>query len=135
MLKASMLGEYLIVIVNTDEQILHKRSPGGKLNMSLDWRMEIIRILMKGLEIHGMVVPCVDNDSSVTASLEYYRPHIFAKGGDRTASNMPQDELDTCRRLGIEIVYGIGGQLNSSRTMETVRDGIWNKLLGGRGGK
>ena len=123
-----------MVIVNTDEQILKKRGPGGKLSMSLDWRMEIIRILLKGLDIHGMVVPCVDKDSSVTASLEYYRPNVFAKGGDRTASNMPQEELDVCRRLGIEISYEVGGKLNSSSSMEIIRDGVWDKRLGGRGG-
>ena len=132
MLKASMLGDYLMVIVNTDEQILLKRGPEGKLNMALDWRMEIIRMLLKGLDIRGMVVPCVDKDSSVTASLEYYRPNVFAKGGDRTSTNMPQDELDVCQRLGIEIAYGVGGKLNSSRTMETIRDGVWDTRLGGR---
>jgi len=133
-LKASMLGDYLMAIVNTDEQILHKRGPGGKLNMSLDWRMEIVRILMKGLDIRGMVVPCVDKDGSVTASLEYYHPQIFAKGGDRTENNMPKEELDACQRLGIEIAYGVGGKLNSSRVMETVRDGVWDDRLGGRRG-
>jgi hypothetical protein len=42
---------------------------------------------------------------------------IFAKGGDRTPTNMPQNELDICDRLGIEIVYGCGDLVNSSSNL------------------
>ena len=127
MIKASMLGDFLMVIVNTDEAIVRKRTKSGvqgAVNSNIYWRMELIRTLMKGLNIRGMVVPAVDKDETVAASLEYYHPHVFAKGGDRSLSNspIPDAEILTCHRLGIEIAYGIGGKLNSSSTMSVKKE-------------
>ena len=45
----------------------------------------------------------------------HYKPDCFIKGGDRSEETMPIDELETCKRLGIEIIYGVGDLLNSSR--------------------
>jgi hypothetical protein len=126
-----------MVIVNTDEQIIQKRLKTGEnrqVNMCLDWRMEMIRIIMRGIEVKGLVVPNVDKDASVAKSLEYYGPNVFAKGGDRVESNMPENELEVCKRCGIEIVYGVGGKLNSSRLMTTDRDKIYYQDIGGRKG-
>ena len=122
LIKASMLGDFLFVIVNTDQAIINKRTKNGeqpRVNSTLTWRMELIRILMRGLDIRCMVVPSVDDDESVSKSLEYYHPHIFAKGGDRSLTNdpIPDKEVLACHKLGIEIVYGVGGKLNSSSKM------------------
>jgi len=127
MIKASMLGDFLLVIVNTDQAIINKRIKNGeqpKVNSTLHWRMELIRILMVGLGIRGMVVPSVDDDESVAKSLEYYHPHIFAKGGDRSLTNdpIPDKEVLACHRLSIEIMYGIGGKLNSSSKMNVNKE-------------
>jgi hypothetical protein len=35
---------------------------------------------------------------------------ILAKGGDRTAQNLPKSEVETCSKLNIKIVYGVGGE-------------------------
>jgi len=35
------------------------------------------------------------------------KPDIFAKGGDRTLDNIP--EADICRKLGIKMVFNVGG--------------------------
>lgn len=127
MLKASMLGEFLIIIVNTDQAIINKRTKDGvpgKINSTLFWRMEMIRLKMIGLQIRGMVVPSVDDDESVAKSLEYYHPHIFAKGGDRSLTHdpIPDKEVLACHKLGIEIVYGVGGKLNSSSMMKVNKE-------------
>ena len=127
MLKAGMLGDFLIVIVNTDEQVIKKRTTGkfpGKTNSNIFWRMEIIRRIMEGLHIVGMVVPSVDIDESVSKSLAYYHPHIFAKGGDRSLDKdpIPDSEVMTCHKLGIEIIYGVGGKLNSSSMMRVNKE-------------
>ena len=127
MLKASMLGEFLIVIVNSDKSIIKKRTKNGilgKVNSTQFWRMELIRLKMVGLGIRGMVVPSVDNDESVAASLEYYHPDIFAKGGDRSTTDkpIPKSEIAMCNKLNIEIKYGVGGKLNSSSSMEVSKE-------------
>jgi D-beta-D-heptose 7-phosphate kinase/D-beta-D-heptose 1-phosphate adenosyltransferase len=127
LIKASMMGDFLIVIVNTDEAIIRKRTKSGEkpvVNSSIYWRMEIIRILMKGLGIRGMVVPSVDDDESVAKSLEYYHPHIFAKGGDRslTVDPIPDKEVLACHKLSIDIIYGVGGKLNGSSKMKVNKE-------------
>lgn len=51
-----------------------------------------------------------DEDGTCVQALEKLRPQVFAKGGDRTEDNMPAGELEVCKRLGIQIVYGVGGE-------------------------
>jgi len=41
--------------------------------------------------------------------VQIVKPNIFAKGGDRTPDNMPKSEVELCEKLGIKIVYGVGG--------------------------
>ena len=49
-----------------------------------------------------------DADISVCRSLEYLKPDIFANGGDRKAENIPEYQL--CEKLGIEMVFNVGGE-------------------------
>jgi len=48
-------------------------------------------------------------DLTTLEILQKVKPQIFAKGGDRTPENMPPSEVELCRKLGIKIVYGVGG--------------------------
>jgi D-beta-D-heptose 7-phosphate kinase/D-beta-D-heptose 1-phosphate adenosyltransferase len=98
---AKALGEELLVILNTDDFISRKK---GKPFMPFDERKEIL----EAIRWVDRVVPSVDNDQTVCKSLRYYKPDIFAKGGDRTINNIP--EKDTCNNLGIEMVFGVGGE-------------------------
>ena len=59
-------------------------------------------------------VEVIDKDGGCADTLRLVMPNIFAKGGDRIPSNMPQKEVDVCREIGCDIVYGVGDQLNSS---------------------
>ncbi|MHA2063994.1 MAG: adenylyltransferase/cytidyltransferase family protein [Candidatus Thorarchaeota archaeon] len=90
----------LLVIVNTDEFLVTKKN---KPFMPLEERMEIIA----ALACTWMVVPWHQEDSSVSGALELIKPRYFAKGGDRTLDNIP--ERETCERLGIEMVFNVGG--------------------------
>ena len=45
---------------------------------------------------------------SVCHELREIKPDIFANGGDRKAGNISEYEL--CRKLGIEMVFNIGGE-------------------------
>ena len=105
--KAKELGDYLIVVVNSDEAMINKK---GYCFMPQADRLEIIQ----SIKWVDLAIPAMDTDSTVTKTLKHYRPDIFAKGGDRTPDNMPQSEVDICNELGIEIRYGVGELLRSS---------------------
>ena len=106
--KARALGDYLIVMVSNDADMKRKK---GYCFMPLPERMEILRALIYVDE----VVETVDTDGTQVNTLRKIRPDIFAKGGDRTPDNMPQNEVDVCAEIGCKLVYNVGEQLNSSR--------------------
>jgi D-beta-D-heptose 7-phosphate kinase/D-beta-D-heptose 1-phosphate adenosyltransferase len=101
---AKALGDELIVMLNTDAWLMEKK---GYVFMKFEERKEII----ESIRYVNRVVPYVETESgSVAKTLEKYRPDVFAKGGDRTIDNLPQDEVEACKRLGIELVTGVGGE-------------------------
>jgi len=105
---AKKLGDKLIVILNTDEQLLQKRAGtrlDGKVRYPLFDRMII---LQEFISVDSVII-CIDKDQSVNETLRMIKPHIFAKGGDRTLDNLPQSEIDVCKEIGCEIVVGVGG--------------------------
>jgi hypothetical protein len=53
---------------------------------------------------------------TVCEALEYIRPTIFAKGGDRFPEENSIPEVGVCKQFDIKIVYGVGGydKVNSS---------------------
>ena len=67
-------------------------------------------------------IEALDADGKCVKTLTHYKPDIFVKGGDRTPENMPPEELDTCERLGIRIVYNVGEQLGQSRDITCPSD-------------
>jgi len=105
--EAKKLGQYLLVIINNDKQVQQK---GSVPFMKDDERLNIVSELCCVDEVRLSI----DTDLTVCATLislmrEYGKEHklIFAKGGDRTERNIP--EFKTCRDLGIEVVFGVGG--------------------------
>jgi cytidyltransferase-like protein len=108
---ARQLGDRLMVILTRDDQLIRKK---GYCFMPYEERKEVMENI-KGVDI---VVPNVDANITSNESLEYYRPGIFAKGGDRTEDNMPEIEKRLCRKIGCKIVYGIGGgKIQSSSSL------------------
>lgn len=105
--KAKALGDYLIVIVNSDKQ---RELKGSKFFMNQNERAEIV----EALRCVNEVVIATDNDTSVCKTLASLSPvpHIFAKGGDRFANEIP--EAETCKRLGIHMIDGLGAKVQSS---------------------
>jgi D-beta-D-heptose 7-phosphate kinase/D-beta-D-heptose 1-phosphate adenosyltransferase len=58
-----------------------------------------------------------DGTQFVDGALRLIKPHVFAKGGDRSdTGSMPDVEVLACEELGIELLFGVGGtqKLNSS---------------------
>ena len=103
--KAKSLGNYLVVIVNSDHQRALK---GSKEFMKEDERMAIVA----ALRCVDEVIIAIDKDATVCETLRVVKPQIFAKGGDRFTSEIP--EAAVCNELGIEMVDGLGEKIQSS---------------------
>ena len=102
---AKKLGDLLIVGVNSDEWLTRKK---GRAFMPIEERVTILR------NIVGVNFVIVFNDADNTAKHAIWMVRqsypqariIFANGGDRTNSNIP--EMD-CHDDNIEFVFGVGG--------------------------
>ncbi len=99
--EARKLGDRLVVIVNNDKQVALK---GSKPFMNELERCEIVR----ALGCVDEVVLSLDEDRSVCKTLAMVKPDIFAKGGDSTPDNVPEQSL--CDSMGTQIVFGVGGE-------------------------
>lgn len=110
---AKELGKYLCVVVNTDRQVALK---GAVPFMPEGERLEII----ESLRFVDYALLALDADRSVCLTLESLRPHVFANGGD-VGSEADCREAEVCRRLGIEMVFGVGGYDKFRSSSELIR--------------
>lgn len=114
---ARSLGDYLIVIVNNDQQQLLKK---GKIILDEMNRMRLIAALKAVDE----VALSVDSDPPVIHTLreiavKYPKDEIiFANGGDRDGQRVVP-ESDVCEQLGIEMVFGVGSDKVVKRDSST----------------
>jgi len=109
---AKKLGDFLIVIVNNDEQVKLK---GSCPFMPEKERVEII----KALEFVDDVFLAVDNfkdgkEVPISKSLgevaqKYQGELIFAKGGDRDINHIPWQEKEVCEKFNIKVITNVGG--------------------------
>jgi len=113
-IKASMICDFLYVVTHTDESIEQRK---GYKPIPLWARLWYLTGILRLLRKDGEVLLSYDHDGTIANTLRVIRPDRLIKGGDRTPDNMPAAELTVCRELGIEIVYGIGDQLNESRKL------------------
>jgi len=105
---AKSFGDFLVVIVNSDEQVKIKGSVPFMLE---EERMEIIR----AIKYVDEVFLAIDKDKTVAESLiavaqKYPDVELFfAKGGDRNSGNIPEGETKACNDFNIKIVNDVGG--------------------------
>ena len=92
----------MVVAVASDEVVIAKK---GYCLLPLEDRVAVLQ----GLRWVSEVLVSVGTQRSDARTLEIVRPHILAKGGDKTPENMWPDEIATCERLGTRIVYEVGG--------------------------
>ena len=102
---AKQLGDKLIVIVNNDKQAILKKR---KSFMNEKDRMEIV----SALQCVDEVFLSIDDDKSVCKSLEFLKPSIFANGGDRSLSEIPETAI--IEKYSIKMVDGLGEKIRSS---------------------
>lgn len=109
---ARSLGDCLIVGLNSDEWLERKK---GKAFMPWNERLCVIN----NLAMVDEVFTFDDDDGTANNFIKQVRAHypdshiIFANGGDRTAKNIPEKDLE---QDDIEFVFGVGGhaKINSS---------------------
>jgi cytidyltransferase-like protein len=110
--QAKKLGDFLVVIINNDYQ--------RNLKGSQEFQKEDERLLIvSSLKMVDDVYLSVDIDRTVRLSLQMIdkiygieNELIFAKGGDQNNDTIP--ERETCERLGIQLVDGLGDKIQSS---------------------
>jgi D-beta-D-heptose 7-phosphate kinase/D-beta-D-heptose 1-phosphate adenosyltransferase len=95
---AAKLGDILIIILNSDDFLLRKK---GFVFRRFEDRKEILENI-RGVD---KVIASIDEDQTVSKTLEMLKPDIFAKGGIRTV--IPEEE--TCRKIGCKVVRHVGG--------------------------
>ena len=100
---AKKLGDILVVMLQTDKWLIDKK---GYFFMPFNERKEII----ESIRYVDRVVQIIDTDTSVAKTLTELKPDVFAKGGDRTINNIPKSEIEVCKKLGIKMVFGVGGE-------------------------
>ncbi len=111
--EARNLGDELVVIINNDNWLRAKK---GYVFSPEEERVELIQHFPFVDRVVLTKHPEEVNDRSVCDALETLRPDVFANGGDRFADNVPERTL--CERLGIEMVFNIGGtKIQSSSDM------------------
>ena len=120
--EAKALGDKLVVIVNNDHWLMSKK---GYVFMNEKERAEIVKAVRYVDEVLVTGHPEDPSDMSVCADLERLQPDIFANGGDRKPDGDPIPEVDLCQRLGIKIVYNVGGRKtqSSSELVKRVKTG------------
>jgi len=109
--EAAALGDRLVVIMNNDTWLKHKK---GYAFMPQKERKEIIEAIAGVDEVVITNHKPGFTDRSVCAALRKIRPHVFANGGDRTGDNIP--EVAVCQEIGCVMVFevGRGGKMQSS---------------------
>ena len=101
--EARQLGDKLVVMLNSDKQLIKKK---GKTFYSSE---EERKKILESIKYVDEVIIDPGHDITCEEALKLIKPDVLAKGGDRKENSMPEIELTVCRELGIEIVYGVGG--------------------------
>jgi cytidyltransferase-like protein len=105
---ARKLGDFLVVLLNNDAQLLAKRK-GTKLEGRIRYPLKDRALIVNEFRTVDVVAVSLDTGRGISETLRLVRPHIFAKGGDRDLANLPREEIEVCREIGCEIVCGVGG--------------------------
>ena len=106
---SAMESDGVIALVNSDAWLCRKK---GKNFMNWTTRSTVVGAIKGVVE----VIDFNDDDGSACDGLRKARKRhpndtlVFAKGGDRTADNIP--EIPVCKELGIEIKYNVGMKIS-----------------------
>ena len=110
---ARMLGDRLIVGVNSDEWLIQKK---GSAFLPLNERIEIV----SNLSVVDEVIEFEDDEynssaNAITTILKKYPNHkiIFANGGDRNSENIPEMKIHS-QNPNIHFEFSVGGDFKKN---------------------
>ncbi len=113
---AKGMGDYLIVLVNNDAQQIEKK---GKIILDEQNRARLIGALRYVDEVVIVIDPAGNHWPS-TKTIEFVANKypedelVWANGGDRPDPEaLPGPEAEMCRTKGIEMVFGVGGDIKA----------------------
>lgn len=117
---AASLGQELWVIVNNDHQ---RELKGSKHFMNESER----KLIVESIKYVNKAFISIDQDRTVRESLREFVTvglhqdsnvkFAFANGGDQNNQSIPEREI--CESLGIELIDGLGGKIQSSSWLLT----------------
>ena len=110
--KAKAQGDILIVIINSDHQ---RELKGSKEFMNEEERITIV----DNIKLVDYTIISIDKDSTQIETLKYLHKLThkeaklaFANGGDQNNESIPEAKI--CKKLGIELIDGLGDKIQSS---------------------
>ena len=115
---AKKIADDVIVLLNSDKWLVRKK---GKPFMVEAQRAQILEEFESISEV--IIQEKDDDDSSNNAIIDFYHSHnkstiCYCNGGDRSQEDKIR-EAETCKNLGIDLKFGIGGihKLESSSNL------------------
>ncbi len=123
MIKASAENsDGVILLLNSDDWLCRKK---GKNFMSFKTRASVCGYLKNVID----VIAFDDSDNSASDGIRKVREKyptdvlVFANGGDRTKSNIPEGPV--CEELGVVLAFGVGGENKANSSSWILND--WKK--------
>jgi cytidyltransferase-like protein len=133
--EAKKYGTELWVILNNDNWLIAKK---GFIFMPQKERKEILEAIRYVDYVFITEHEPQPSDMSVCQDLLKIAPYYigelgfsmrFCNGGDRKEDNVP--EYDICEKLGIELIFGVGGDKVQSSTELARKVGNSRTIIGG----
>lgn len=121
-LEASEHGD-VIVVANSDDWLFRKK---GFVFMEFDQRAEILASIKGVAKVSGVD----DSDGTVCEAIRRLKPDYFANGGDRQKHNTPEQAV--CDELGVEMLWGIGGNNKANSSSDLVERVLTNSKVSER---
>jgi cytidyltransferase-like protein len=121
-LEASKHGD-VIVVANSDDWLFRKK---GFVFMEFDQRAEILASIKGVVKVSGVD----DSDGTVCEAIRRLKPDYFANGGDRQKHNTPEQTV--CDELGVEMLWGIGGNNKANSSSDLVERVLTNSKVSER---
>jgi D-beta-D-heptose 7-phosphate kinase/D-beta-D-heptose 1-phosphate adenosyltransferase len=112
---ARRLGDRLVVLLNSDRSIRRLKGPGRPLQPAAD-RESVLRSLRFVDDV------IVFDDDTPTPTLQRLRPDIFVKGGDYTATDLPEARAIAAWNGAVVTVPYLPGRSTTSLIRSTERE-------------